>query len=54
LKKNTRITVKNAAKNNTQKPISDSSLILSSKKTDQALGKRKKEKNNSEEFTEWK
>lgn len=54
MKKSTRITVKNPSKNNTQKPTSDSSLIISSKKIDQALEKRKKEKNNAEEFTEWK
>lgn len=52
MKKSTRITVKNASKNSTKKPTSDSAIIISSKKIDQALEKRKK--NNAEEFTEWK
>ncbi len=54
MKKNTRINIKATVKNTNQKPTSDSSLIISSKKVDQALEKRKKEKNNTEEFTEWK
>ena len=54
MKKSIRITVKNASCNNTKKPTSDSSLIVSSRKIDQALEKRRKEKNNAEEFTEWK
>lgn len=54
MKKSTRITVKNTTKKTTQKPTSDSSLIISSKKVDQVLEKRKKEKNSTEEFTEWK
>ena len=54
MKKTTRITVKNTSKNNNKKPTSDSSLIVSSKKIDLALEKRKKDKYNAEEFTEWK
>ncbi|WP_161787328.1 hypothetical protein [Endozoicomonas numazuensis] len=52
MKKNTQINVKNTLKN--KKPISDSSLIITSKNTDKALEKRKKENKNIEEFTEWK
>ncbi|MCX2778560.1 hypothetical protein [Microbulbifer thermotolerans] len=54
MKKNTRINIKTIAINKTQKPASDTSLIISAQKIDQALEKRKKEKNNTEEFTEWK
>ena len=52
MKKITRINVKNTVKN--KKTISDSTLIITSKNTDKALEKRKKENNNIEEFTEWK
>lgn len=54
MKKSTRITVKKSAKDGIQKTTSNSSLILSSQKIDQALEKRKKGKNNAEEFIEWK
>lgn len=54
MKKNTRINVKNTDKRIAQKPISESTLITSSKKIDIALDKRNKQKSSAEEFTEWK
>lgn len=53
MKKNIKITVKKQVPISTSKPISESTLILSSKKVDQILKIRKKSKNCSEEFTEW-
>lgn len=54
MKKQVIVTVKNLRKTPESQAVSNAALVISSKKLEQALEKRKRDARDNEEFTQWK